>query len=185
MRIALFGTSADPPTAGHRSILAWLAQNHDRVAVWASDNPFKSHQTPLAHRMAMLSLLIGDLNLPQITLEPEFSDRKSLISLQKARSRWGEQADYCLVIGSDLIEQIPSWYRAIELFQLAQILIIPRPHYPVLPSALAQLKALGADCQIADLEAPAVSSTDYRQNRDEEAIPPLVQQYIHQEHLYS
>jgi nicotinate-nucleotide adenylyltransferase len=186
MRIALFGTSADPPTAGHQSILCWLAQHYDQVAVWASDNPFKSQQTPLAHRMAMLSLLIRDLKVAggKIALEPELSDRRSLISLQKARSRWGESAHYTLVIGSDLIEQIQTWYRAAELFQLTQLLIIPRPHYPIFPRSLAHLQKLGANCQIADLQAPAVSSTNYRQTRDEEVIPAPVQQYIQQEHLY-
>ena len=44
MRIALFGTSADPPTAGHQKILRWLSEGYDRVAVWAADNPFKCHQ---------------------------------------------------------------------------------------------------------------------------------------------
>ncbi|MGB3262812.1 MAG: adenylyltransferase/cytidyltransferase family protein, partial [Microcoleus sp.] len=53
-KIALFGTSADPPTAGHKTILSWLSQHFDWVAVWASDNPFKSHSTSLEHRSAML-----------------------------------------------------------------------------------------------------------------------------------
>ncbi|NEQ41665.1 MAG: nicotinic acid mononucleotide adenylyltransferase, partial [Okeania sp. SIO3I5] len=43
-KIALFGTSADPPTAGHETIVRWLSQNFNKVVVWASDNPFKSHQ---------------------------------------------------------------------------------------------------------------------------------------------
>ena len=53
-QIALFGTSADPPTSGHQAILLWLSQRFDKVVVWASDNPFKTHQTLLEHRMAML-----------------------------------------------------------------------------------------------------------------------------------
>ena len=40
--VALFGTSADPPTSGHGAILGWLSQHYDQVAVWAADNPFKS-----------------------------------------------------------------------------------------------------------------------------------------------
>lgn len=47
MNIALFGTSADPPTRGHGKILTWLAQHYDQVAVWAADNPFKQHQASL------------------------------------------------------------------------------------------------------------------------------------------
>ena len=62
MRIALFGTSADPPTAGHQEILQWLSERYDWVAVWAADNPFKSHQTALLHRAAMLQLLITNIN---------------------------------------------------------------------------------------------------------------------------
>ncbi|MCS6815631.1 MAG: adenylyltransferase/cytidyltransferase family protein, partial [Cyanobacteria bacterium] len=54
MDIALFGTSADPPTVGHQAILLWLLEHFDYVAVWAADNPFKSHQASLHHRLAML-----------------------------------------------------------------------------------------------------------------------------------
>ena len=49
MRVALFGTSADPPTSGHQKILSWLSERYDWVAIWAADNPFKSHQTSLTH----------------------------------------------------------------------------------------------------------------------------------------
>ena len=62
MNVALFGTSADPPTAGHQAILKWLSERYDWVAVWASDNPFKFHQTSLEHRGAMLRLLIEDID---------------------------------------------------------------------------------------------------------------------------
>ena len=30
MKIALFGTSADPPTAGHQKILRWLCEVYGR-----------------------------------------------------------------------------------------------------------------------------------------------------------
>jgi nicotinate-nucleotide adenylyltransferase len=115
--IALFGTSADPPTAGHRVILEWLSEHFDRVAVWASDNPFKNHQTSLEHRAMMLALLIRDIDSPQknICLRQDLSDRRSLFSVEKARQVWGEDAEYTLVIGSDLAGQIRRWYRAGEL----------------------------------------------------------------------
>lgn len=34
MDIALFGTSADPPTIGHQGILQWLSGRYDVVVVW-------------------------------------------------------------------------------------------------------------------------------------------------------
>jgi nicotinate-nucleotide adenylyltransferase len=60
-RVALFGTSADPPHVGHQSILNWLAQAFDQVAVWAAENPYKAHQSPLGDRAEMLRLLISTL----------------------------------------------------------------------------------------------------------------------------
>ena len=59
--VALFGTSADPPHVGHQSILTWLAQAFDVVAVWAAENPYKPKQSPLGDRAEMLRLLIETL----------------------------------------------------------------------------------------------------------------------------
>ena len=110
-KIALFGTSADPPTVGHQTILHWLSQHYDRVVVWASDNPFKKHQTPLEYRSTMLQLAIKDLkSRHNIELHPELSDRYTLITVNKARSKWGQEVEFTLVIGSDILPQIKSWY---------------------------------------------------------------------------
>ena len=59
--LALFGTSADPPTAGHRALLAGLAQHYGQVATWASDNPGKRHGAPLVLRARLLSALVQGL----------------------------------------------------------------------------------------------------------------------------
>ncbi|MEB3309104.1 MAG: nicotinate-nucleotide adenylyltransferase [Snowella sp.] len=186
MKIALFGTSADPPTAAHQSILQWLSEHYDQVAVWASDNPFKDRQTALEHRMAMLELLIGSLNLfhSNVRVYRELSDRRSLNSLEKAQQIWGKDADYSLVIGSDLVPQIPRWYRVQDLFQSVNLLIIPRPGHPLNKDDLQQLQTLGATYHIAQMEAPEISSTIYRQTKDKTVIPVPVKEYICQQKLY-
>jgi nicotinate-nucleotide adenylyltransferase len=185
LNVALFGTSADPPTAGHQAILAWLAQRYDAVAVWASDNPFKSHQTPLNHRMAMLQLLIDDINPPRqnIWLYPELSHSRTFYTLEIAHQIW-INARFTLVIGSDLIYQLPSWYRAEEILQQVDLLVVPRPGYPLNQSALADLRSRGTQVAIADLTGLDTSSTAYREKGDTEALTPPVEAYIHQEHLY-
>ncbi|MCL6436953.1 MAG: nicotinate-nucleotide adenylyltransferase [Leptolyngbyaceae cyanobacterium HOT.MB2.61] len=185
LNIALFGTSADPPTAGHQAILVWLSQHYDCVAVWASDNPFKTHQTPLEHRMAMLQLLIDDINPPQqnIRLYPELSHPRTFHTVEAARRIW-KRARFTLVIGSDLVHQLLNWYRIEELLQQVDLLIVPRPGYPLMKSALAELRRRGARVAIADLMGLDTSSTTYRETGDPEALPPPVEAYIHQEHLY-
>ncbi len=185
-KIALFGTSADPPTSGHQVILEWLANHYDWVGVWASDNPYKNHQTDLEHRVAMLRLLIEEINLPRhnIKLDQKLSHLRSLISVQKAQEIWGKEQDYYLVIGSDLIAQIQKWYRIKDLLKEVTILIIPRPHYPIEPEEIQAIKNSGGNYIIADLNAPAVSSTAYRKEGDQNAIPTMVQDYIECQNLY-
>lgn len=185
-KIALFGTSADPPTAAHQAILEWLSAHYDWVAVWASDNPFKQHGTSLEHRMAMLKLLIAAIDNPQknISFHEELSYLRSLFSLEKAKEIWGDDVEYILVIGSDLIRQIRQWYRVEELLKQVQILIISRPGYLTTAEDLAALGTRGGNYEIADLNVPAVSSTAYREEKDKTAVPEVIKNYIQREHLY-
>ena len=184
-KIALFGTSADPPTVGHQAILRWLAQHYDRVVVWASDNPFKQHQTPLSDRTKMLQLAIKDLEAHHynISLHPELSDRRSLVSVNKARKKWTE-AEFSLVIGSDILPQITSWYRIEELLQQVKLLIIPRIGYDITEQDLTSLSKIG-EFAIATLNAPQVSSSTYRSQKDSSLIVPAVEDYIRQNNLYN
>ncbi len=185
--IALFGTSADPPTAGHQAILQWLSERYDWVAVWASDNPFKRQQISLTHRMTMLRLLIVEMDTPRqnISLEETLSDRRSLISVKKAQAIWGDNLDYTLVIGSDLVQQIRSWYRVDELLEKVKILLIPRRGYPIQEEDLDSLRYLGGRFSLAELNIPAVSSTDYRENHDKTVVTQPIKDYIHREQLYA
>jgi nicotinate-nucleotide adenylyltransferase len=186
MRIALFGTSADPPTAGHQKILRWLSEVYDWVAVWAADNPFKSHQTPLEHRARMLQLLISDIEPPRenIAWEQDLSSFRTLETLEKAQCRWGGDADFTLVIGSDLLAQLPRWYRIEDLLQQVQLLIVPRPGYAIDEYSLEMVENLGGKIAIASLTGIDVSSTAYREHGDTEALTPPIVAYIHQQHLY-
>jgi nicotinate-nucleotide adenylyltransferase len=184
-KIALFGTSADPPTAAHQSIISWLGDNYDRVLVWASDNPFKSHQTSLAQRETMLRLLIQDLKPLQsnIAVYPELSHTRTWNTVEQVRKMWGEVL-LTLVVGSDLIQQLPRWYLAAELFQQVSLLIVPRPGHLITEETIAKLEQMGAKVAIAPRFTPDVSSTAYRESKDTEALTATIKDYIEREQLY-
>jgi nicotinate-nucleotide adenylyltransferase len=183
-RIALFGTSADPPTIGHQAILQWLSEHYDQVAVWAADNPFKEHGASLTQRSEMLRLLIAELGHDNILVNEKLSDRRSLNTLHFAKKIWGEEPEYLLVIGSDLVSQIPRWYRAKDLLQEVTLLIFPRKGYPLQNEALKQLAALKGAWAEADYHPPAVSSSEYRSEGKTNAVIPAIAQYITTEKLY-
>jgi nicotinate-nucleotide adenylyltransferase len=187
LQIALFGTSADPPTTGHQAILEWLATRFDEVVVWAADNPFKLGQTPLVHRQAMLALLLDTVqqNCPNVSLYAHLSDARSLNSVRLAQQIW-PQAHLNLVVGSDVLESLPSWYRVEELLRAVHLQIVPRPGFPVAIADLKALKDLGGQFAVAaDFVGPDVSSTAYRQTKTDAVMIPAIAAYIREHGLYN
>lgn len=177
-KIAIFGTSADPPTIAHQSILQWLANNFDLVAVYASNNPFKEHFATLDQRSQMLSLLIEEINSAKYNLQlcQEISDRRSLNTINKAIEKWGFQNKFYLVIGSDLINQIASWYEIEKLLQKVTVLIMPRENFPIETEDLKLISQMGGNYEITKINLPAVSSTKYRDRAKQAALGDLASQ---------
>jgi nicotinate-nucleotide adenylyltransferase len=188
-QIALFGTSADPPTLGHQRILEWLSTQFDRIAVWASDNPFKNHRASLADRHGMLRCLIEDctaIDAPShqpLHLQPNLSYPRSLDTLAAAQHLWPE-ALFTFVIGSDLLPQINRWYQADRFLSQVQLLVIPRPGAPIVTADRHRVEALGSPITIAPISGLPVSSSAYRSG-DRQTVSPRVADYIQTHQLYT
>ena len=186
--MALFGTSADPPTIGHQAILAGLGQRYPMVATWASDNPLKHHGAPLAVRRQLLQVVVDGLKarMPQgrrLELRQDFSSRRALDSVQAARARF-PTARLLFVVGVDLLPQIPDWYKASELLRSCCLAVIPRHNGPPQEPAMARLQAAGAQLEVLPLHIPPVASSQVRQRPDpalvpEELLPMLVSRRLY------
>ncbi len=185
LRLALFGTSADPPTIAHQAILEWLAQQFDQVAVWAADNPFKQGQTPLQHRQRMLGLLIAHLGdrYSNLKLYQELSDWRTLRTVEMAKQRW-PAAELILVVGADVVATMLHWYQIQKLLPQVKLLIVARPGVPLSESDLEWLKSQGANLTIADFIGPEISSTAYRQQGSTQGLIPAIADYIQRQNLY-
>ena len=53
--IALFGTSADPPTIGHKKILEELSNIYDFTISYVNNNPNKKHEEGISIRSKLLN----------------------------------------------------------------------------------------------------------------------------------
>jgi len=188
MNIALFGTSADPPSIGHQQILQWLETHYDRTIVWVSDNPFKSHQAELCDRIAMMELTIAAIQPPALTiaLHPEISNPRTINTVEQAKKIW-QDANFTLVIGGDLVQQLPTWYRAQDLLKQVKLLVVPRQGVPIAQADIDRLVNTGTKVAIApsSISIPDVSSSDYRNNGNSSVIIPTVAAYIQRESLYA
>ncbi len=179
--IALFGTSADPPTQGHEAIVVYLAAQFDHVAVWVAHNPLKQHHASLEQRMAMMQLLITPLPYPNIGFYPSLSDPHTLVTVERARQQW-PAADFTLVVGSDVVYQLPYWHQSQALLAQVKLLVIPRPGCPLAPDTLA---ALATEVKVADWQGPPGSSTASREGKDLEVLTPAIRAYARTHQLYN
>ncbi len=160
--VALFGTSADPPTVGHLGVLEGLATRYPEVATWASDNPLKQHGAPLDLRARLLEKLVNTLAHPRVHWIQELSSPWTIETLARARRRW-PQAELVLVIGSDLLEQIPRWRAADQLLPQVRLAVIPRRGWPLKEDALESLRRQGARVEVLPLALEASASSRIRE----------------------
>ena len=167
--LALLGTSADPPTSGHRALLIGLAQHYGQVATWASDNPFKQHGAPLQLRAQLLGTLVEEIGDPRIEHQQALSSPRALTTVERAAALWpGRQLVF--VVGSDLAEQVPRWYRAAELLQRCRLAVVPRSGFALSGDALEAIRALGGRAELLPLAVPASASSAIRRQPSPDQI---------------
>ena len=106
--IALFGTSADPPTIGHKKILEELSKIYSFTIGYVSNNPNKNHKEDISIRSHLLKTLIEDLDNPKILFNQGVSSKWAVESIKKCKTIY--ELNYLdFVIGSDLIKDIFYW----------------------------------------------------------------------------
>tara|TARA_B100000700_G_scaffold293557_1_gene354654 strand:- start:78 stop:665 length:588 start_codon:yes stop_codon:yes gene_type:complete len=181
--IALFGTSADPPTLGHQALLSELTKIFPKVVTWASDNPDKNHQIPLIKRTELLRILVKKLSHPKLELVQELSSPRTINTLQKAFQLWPE-ADFSFVIGSDLALQIPKWRNVRSVLNKAKISIAIRDGWPINTQQLEDIQKLGGDFELLPFKVPGSSSSNFREKLQEALVPSELLPKLLEENLY-
>ena len=83
--IALFGTSADPPTIGHKKILEELSKIYAFTISYVSNNPNKKHIEDISIRSHLLKTLIEDLDNPKILFNQSVSSEWAIESIKKCK----------------------------------------------------------------------------------------------------
>jgi len=181
--VALFGTSADPPTLGHQALLEQLLQCYPQVVTWASDNPSKQHGAPLALRTRMLAALVASLANPRLEHRQELSSPWAITTLERATAQW-PGARLVFVVGSDLLEQIPHWRQAPQVLQCCQLAVVPRLGWPLEPTAIETLERLGGRVTVLALPIPGTASSALRQHSDPGQIAPAAAALVREHNLY-
>lgn len=199
-RIGILGGSFDPVHYAHL-LLAETARETLRLdAVWfmpAATPPHKADRrlATAEHRIEMLKLAIADH--PQLAVQTLEIDRGgtsyTVHTLEECHQRV-PGAEFFLLVGADMLLDLPNWYQPQRICELAVIACAHRPTSP--PPDLSRLAEVASASRLNEFAAATIampqielSSTDLRQRvRDGRSIryrtPRAVECYIAAQGLY-
>lgn len=133
MRLGIFGGTFDPPHRAHAMAVLWALQSGevDRVLVVPmARHPFgKDPAAPFAERVAMCRLLVAEFAADCVEVS-DIEGRREGVSytIDTVRHLAAERPGVALrlVVGTDIIDDLPRWREGEELVRLAPPLVVPR-----------------------------------------------------------
>ncbi len=200
----IFGGSFDPVHNGHLIIARAVAGElgAERVLLMPTGvNPLKS-TGPVAgeHRLAMLKLAVQGDNLFEISdIELRRQPPSYTIDTVEELLRLGTfPGQLGLVIGADMIKELPKWRSVKELLGKVRLLVACRPpeQYESIVQAVKNLAGQLPAEYVQEIAASVVntplidiSSTDIRRRVSagldiDDMVPPAVADYIKRNGLY-
>ncbi len=181
--LALFGTSADPPTIGHKKILEELSKIYAFTISYVSNNPNKKHKEDLSIRSNLLKTLIKDLDNPKILFNQRVSSQWAIESIKNCKKIY-EFNNLDFVIGSDLIKDIFCWKNFDKIIKEVSFFIILREGYPVESSTLQMLETYKVKFKISTIKIPNISSSKFRSNFNYSNLPTSLIDFVKKNNLY-
>ena len=183
--IALFGTSADPPTKGHKKILEELSKIYAFTISYVSNNPNKNHKEDISIRSHLLKTLIEDLDNPKILFNQRVSSQWAVESIKKCKRIYKlNNLDLDFVIGSDLIKDIFYWKNFDKITDEVSFLVILREGYPVESNTLKMLETYKVKFKISTIKIPNISSSTLRSHFNYSNLPTSLIDFVKKNNLY-
>jgi nicotinate-nucleotide adenylyltransferase len=133
------------------------------------------------HRLNMLQLAVADNPLLGLeTIELARGGKSYTYDTMKELTQMNPDVDYYFIIGGDMVEYLPKWYRIDELVQLVQFVGVERPGFRVGTS----YPVIWVDMPKMDLSSSLVRKMISHNNRPNYMVPAKVLDYIHEKGLY-
>ena len=180
MKVALLGGAFNPPHVGHLLAVHYVRATQSVDEVWllpSYRHPFGKPLEAFEHRVRMCQLIAQDasgwLKVSQAERDVP-GDGRTVDVLEHLRARHPEHA-FTLVIGSDILPDLPRWKDFARIERLAQVLVLQRAGYPS-PRAYGPPLAEVSSTEIRDRFARGEEPT--------ELVPRAVLAYARAHGLY-
>lgn len=130
-RLGLFGGTFDPPHLGHQAALraVWATGLLDRIVVTVAGDPYlksaESHLTPAEIRLAMAHAAFDGMPGVEVS-DIEVRRSGPTYTIDTVEELRSSVRSMTLIVGADVLAQLPRWHRAAELATLVDVLVLPR-----------------------------------------------------------
>ncbi|MBI1745963.1 MAG: nicotinate (nicotinamide) nucleotide adenylyltransferase [Acidobacteria bacterium] len=133
--IGLFGGSFDPPHIGHILNITAVINSVWVDEVWLAPtgrHRFKQTMASAEHRRRMVEIMRAEnfgagapVRIDTTELDKPDTPSTTIDLVEELQRRHSDHT-FLVIIGADLIEQIPSWQRGLELLASTPFLVLPR-----------------------------------------------------------
>lgn len=175
LKIALFGSSFNPPHMGHIAVLKDLLTKNLFDGIWllpVYNHAFGKDLAPFQERIEMLKILIRDLGdtrvvVSEIERELGKSPSYSIDTVVELKRRHNN-VEFHMIAGSDIKADLDKWHRITELEKILKFHFIPRlgydktSPYPKVSSSEIREKVKRGESVVA-LTTPAIAEYIARQ----------------------
>ena len=136
---------------------------------------------PEYHRLKMLELAIeGIEGLAIETIELERKGISYTYDTMKILTEQHPDTDYYFIIGADMVDYLPKWYRIDELVDMVQFVGVQRPRY----KAGTSYPVIWVDVPLMDISSSMVRDFLAQGRKPNFLLPQPVLDYIEKEGLY-
>ena len=184
--VGVFGGSFNPPHVSHVLAVAYaeLVASLDEVMVIpVYQHPFSKELAPFDARLAMCELAFEKLPFAHVSpIERELGgESRTLRTLEELAARRPD-VDLRLILGSDVLGDLPKWHRFDRIERIAPPLFLERVGYPSRASSAGVLPEASSS-EVRRLLRPGERTEDAAK-RLREIVPKRVLEYIRARELY-
>lgn len=134
-KIGILGGTFNPPHIGHLIIADQVKDQLDLEKILFIPSAIPPHQIEKGtisaeHRIAMLERTIGDNGSFEIDeIEINRGGKSYTYDTIKELKEKNPEVEFYFIIGADMVEDLPNWYKIDELIKMVQFVAVNRPNY--------------------------------------------------------
>lgn len=185
-KVGILGGTFDPPHYGHLLIANEVLSELTLDEIWFMPNQEPPHKKKSEwvkneDRLQMLYLATeGNAAFKVETIELQREGPSYTVDTMKKINTQFSDHQFFFIIGADMIEYLPKWYKIEELVKLVQFVGVERPSY----SHQTDYPVLYVDVPAIDVSSKMIRERMMIGKTVRYLLPDQVINYIEENHLY-